>query len=187
MNGILRRQACQAASVKSDAVELIIHGIRTVWNIVCHKVDLFILLVDTDQLLNDQFFLRCVKEISFTDAFVFCQAVAVKMGKAISLTLPESVSSVTGNKVGKQIASVAVQQPESAEVEKLLRCLTDHDMVASVLCVTEIKASLLVASRNPGKIEMAAVLHPFDSRFLWGGKYRIKEIRSICLHQCFVR
>ena len=114
MHGIFRRQACKAASVKPDAVQLVIHGIRTLWNIICHKINLLLPLIDTDQFLNDQFFLRRIKKITLTDAFVFCQAVAVKMSESISFTLPEGIGSVTGDKVGKQIASVAVQQAEGA-------------------------------------------------------------------------
>ena len=131
MHGILWRQACQATAVKSNAVQLVIHGIGTVRNIVCHKVNLFILRIHADQLLHDQLFLRCLKEISLTDTFVFCQTVPVEMGEAISLTLPEGIGSVTGDKIGKQIASVSIQQSEGAKIEKQIRCLTNHGAAAS--------------------------------------------------------
>ena len=164
---------------------MIVHGIGAFRDIVCHKINLLGLLIDTDQLLNDQLLLTGIQKISLTDASVLRQTIPIQMGKAVSFALPKSISSVFRNKIGKQIAPVSVKQAKGTEIEKTICRLTDHCSTGSVFCVPQIKAGLLISPGNPGEIKMTAVLHPFDRRLFFGGKDRIQKIRCIYLHKSF--
>ena len=89
VNGILRGQAGKRVSVKPDGIKLVIQRVGAFRHVVCHKIDGFCCFIDPDQLLYDQLLMGYIEQIALTSPSLAVFAVTVKMGKAVSLTLPE--------------------------------------------------------------------------------------------------